>query len=442
MNLDLAVGISGPVSADANGSREIRRLAADFVRGPRPADRGDGRCPADRRIEAFLNACFGDLSREAPLQLPAARALPRHGIARELSLPADGDTYRNEYVTSYRVRNGVLHNPRSDRRTTKGTFHVCEGGLPIPGDKKAVPRHVFMTLFRQAQFPPADLLVVPLTSTQAEPVRAFVSLLLRPVVCPEVPGALAEKSMEVRFFGPGSLVSNLDFVESIFGNAGDPNLPENDAGLDAEHWTGHTGCVILAPHLTRLTKKELGLPAWDAASERQRHDGMCWRDPAEPYNDGQAFKVTCRDASGVIVTLIADNYYGYCKKEVKTQISYAANLYGNVEEEHAGGALAFPRYNLATEFDASDYRTNDRAVADLARQDPEAIEFRPEGYGVDTKCPDLIYVPHDAHASLSRLQMWWTHDAREQAVPLRPGKTYMTPSGYKVQLEKHPSTGA
>ena len=49
-----------------------------------------------------------------------------------------------------------------------------------------------------------------------------------------------------RFFAPGSLVSNLDFVENIFGNAGDPFLPENDAGLDVDHWTGHTGCVILA----------------------------------------------------------------------------------------------------------------------------------------------------------------------------------------------------
>jgi len=33
---------------------------------------------------------------------------------------------------------------------------------------------------------------------------------------------------------------------------------------------------------------------------------------------------------------------------VKTQIRYAANLYGNVEEEHAGGALALPVMRLAT----------------------------------------------------------------------------------------------
>ena len=93
------------------------------------------------------------------------------------------------------------------------------------------------------------------------------------------------------------------------------------------HWTGHTGCVILAPHLVGLRKKDLGLPHYDQATERQRRDGMCWSDPDELYNDGGAFKLACRDQRGVMVTIIADNYYGYCKKEVKTQISYAANLY-------------------------------------------------------------------------------------------------------------------
>jgi len=418
-------------------------LAADLVSGPHPMSDLVDRCPADGRIEAFLNAQFADLTGTARLRLPDALVLPRHGIARELSLPADSDSCSNEYLTSYRVRNGVLHNPRSDRRTTSGTFHVSEGGLPIPGDKKAVPRPVFIALFQRALTPPENLLAVPLTSGQSEvkPVQAFFSLLLRPIVCPEVPGVDVQKTMEVRFFSPGCLVSNLDFVESIFGNAGDPHLPENDAGLDAEHWTGHTGCVILAPHLTRLTKKELGLPHWDSATPRQRRDAMCWRDPAEQYNDGQAFKITCRDASGVIVTLIADNYFGYCKKEIKTQISFAANLMGNVEEEHAGGALAFARYNLGTDFDSQDYRTSNRTIADLAREDSETIRLQPEGHGLDTRCGDLIYLPHDTRANLSRLQLWWVQDGQERSIPLRPGKTYMTPWGYKVQVEKHPATG-
>ncbi len=176
MDLALAVGICGTAALPPEVSAEVRSLAEALADHPRAAGSHDDSCPADRRVEAFLNAHFADLTRSARLRLPVALALTRHGIARELSLPAGRDTYANEYVTSYRVRNGVLHNPRSDRRTTKGTFHVCEGGLPIPGDKKAVPRPVFVALFRQALSPPAELLVVPLTSTRSESVRAFVSL--------------------------------------------------------------------------------------------------------------------------------------------------------------------------------------------------------------------------------------------------------------------------
>ncbi|NYS35472.1 hypothetical protein HZZ02_17495, partial [Streptococcus danieliae] len=149
----------------------------------------------------------------------------------------------------------VLHNPRNDRRTTAGVFHIAEGGLPIPDDKIAVPRDTFARLLARAVDAPEGLLTLPWASQQDEPARAWVSLLLRPVVVPEVPGFSAQRTMETRFIAPGGLVSNLDFVEGIFGNAGDPYLPENDSSLAPESWTGHTGCVILAPHLTQVTKK-------------------------------------------------------------------------------------------------------------------------------------------------------------------------------------------
>jgi uncharacterized protein len=85
-------------------------------------------------------------------------------------------------------RQGVLHNPASDRRTTEGVFHVAEGGLPIPGDKKAVPKETFAGCSPGAQSAP-DLLTLPFTGTSPDPgASMFVSLLLRPVVCPEVPG--------------------------------------------------------------------------------------------------------------------------------------------------------------------------------------------------------------------------------------------------------------
>ena len=57
------------------------------------------------------------------------------------------------------------------------------------------------------------------------------------------------------------------------------------------------------------------------------------------YNGGEAFKLCIRDERGVIATVIADNYFGYCKKEVKTQISMSANLFGT---QFAAGLLKRP----------------------------------------------------------------------------------------------------
>ena len=348
INVKLALLGCQPVTIEnaAESSDIVSILAAQYQEKDRLL--GQYLCPADQRIQTFLY----DYLQDVPVtRLPLRTfTLDRAGMARLLSLPVDRDDFSSDIINSYRVKQGVLHNPKSDRRTTQGIFHVTEGGLPIPDDKLGVPKITFAKMLALALNPPRELMRLPFTSTQPQPAECFVSLLLRPIICPEVPGFTPEKTMEVRFFAPGNLVSNLDFVESIFGNAGDPLLPQNDSGLDSEHWSGHTGCVILAPHLVRATKKSVGLPQWDAATERQRRDGMCWKDEGELYNKGGAFKLTCRDESGVIVTIIADNYFGYCKKEVKTQISYAANLFGLCEEEHAGGALVFPAYDLGEEF--------------------------------------------------------------------------------------------
>ncbi len=360
-------------------------------------------------------------------------------MARELSLPVNGYSFQNDLVQSYRCFNGVLNNPKADRRTTAGTFHVVEGGLAIPGDKRVVPRSVFVELFRAALQPPRDLMTLPYMSQSNRPAHTWVSLLLRPLVCPEVPGYCEAKSFECRFYAPASLVSNLDFVESIFGNAGDPLTAANDAGLDVRSWSGHTGCVILAPHLVTKTKKELGLPHWDKATDRQRRDGMCWKQEAECYNGGSAFKVTCRDATGVIVTIIADNYYGYCKKEVKTQISYAANLMGNAEEEHAGGALAFASYSLGGDFRVNSRRYNGRSFDAVAEDYSSFIDVQPEGYGIDRSDPTVIYIPEEAYATLEERCIKWTKAGTEQRIPLSPKNVYISPSGYKIQLEKHPA---
>lgn len=396
------------------------------------------RPPVDLRIEQFLSDYLKELEDEGPIHLPARTFnLPQHGVARALSLPADGDAFSSDIIQSYRIANGVLHNPVNDRRTTKGVFHVTEGGLPIPEDKKAVPKIAFARLLKAALQPPESLTLLPFTANQEEKAHIWVSLLLRPTVCPEVPGFTPQKSMEIRFFAPGSMVCNLDFVESIFGNAGDPFLPQNDAGLDVEHWSGHTGCVILAPHIKELTKKQLGLPHVSEATERQKRDGMCWESEDEFYNDGGAFKITARTTAGVVVTVIADNYFGYCKKEVKTQIGFAANLFGQVEEEHAGGTLAFASYDLGEDFQLSDYVDEGfRSFAAVLEVYGDRMIEKPEGYAVDKTYPNILYIPEDTRISLPEQTLTWKGQDGQRSIKLLAGKTYIYPNGYKVQLVK------
>ncbi len=110
-------GLSSFVDHFLTLSREKDRVLASHL------------CPVDQRVQAYLEACLagaGDTPR-----LPATTlVLDRPGLARALSLPAGRDEHHSSILASHRLRQGVLHNPRSDRRTTQGIFHVAEGGLP------------------------------------------------------------------------------------------------------------------------------------------------------------------------------------------------------------------------------------------------------------------------------------------------------------------------
>lgn len=394
--------------------------------------------PVDRRIQDFLDKHLSFVFGDTVPRLPTRTfILERHGLARTLSLPPDRDEFHSSIVSSYRVKQGVLHNPQKDRRTTKGVFHVADVGFPVPADKIAVPVEVFGKLYEQAIQPPEELLELPFTNSQEKKARNFVSLLLKPLVVPGVDGFNRKKFSEIRFFAPGNLVSNLDFVESIFGNGGDPFLPENDLSINPASWTGHSGCVILAPHLTELKKKDLGIPHKSEASERQLRDGVFWEDENEKYNNGSAFKITCRDSSGVVVTLIADNYFGYCKKEVKTQIGFSANLYGLAEEEHAGGAIAYPSYDLGEDFRFPSIDLgSDHTFEDTKKALGDTLDLRDGNWGVDKNYSNIVYLPEKVWFDLNNMRISWKTEDGEQELKFRVDHTYVMPSGYKVRMYK------
>lgn len=450
--INLRLASMGQPTYRSNSANEKKQFDQDFIEQTnciiqsfRAKSRllADHLCPADQRIQDFLNDYFKDIQAEVPKLPTDTFTLDQAGIARELSLPPDKDEHITELLSSYRIKQGVLHNPKHDRRTTKGSFHIADGGFPVPLDKIEVPKRTFVKLLEAALSPSGELMQLPFTASQNKKAEVMVSLLLRPTVCPKVEGFTKQKSMEVRFFAPGSLVSNLDFVESIFGNAGDPDIPANDAGLDVEHWTGHTGCIILAPQLVKLTKKELDLPHYEEATERQRKEGMYWTKEDELYNEGNAFKISCRNKKGVVLTLIADNYFGYSKKEIKTQISFSANLYGLAEEEHAGGAIAFPRKNLGDNFNGSLFMKNvlkkQYSYDEMIKKFGSTMNVYPEGFAIDKEFSNIYYINENANIDLYQSKVSWVKNGKNQSFRLLPDHYYVHPSGYKLHMEKHPT---
>jgi len=142
---------------------------------------------------------------------------------------------------------------------------------------------------------------------------------------------------------------------------------------------------------------------------------------------------------GVIVTIIADNYFGYSKKEIKSHISYSANLFGGCEEEHAGGALAFPRYNLGEIYmSRSSDMVDTHTFADLCHRLGDTIELKPEGYAIDKRYPDIIYLPEDAQINIHHLRVTWQAKKTRRQIKLLAKNTFIYPSGFRVHMERHP----
>jgi hypothetical protein len=165
---------------------------------------------------------------------------------------------------------------------------------------------------------------------------------------------------------------------------------------------------------------------------------MCWASADELYNSGTPFKITARDRTGVMVTVIADNYFGYCKKEVKTQIGFAANLYGLCEEEHAGGALALPQYNLAERFAPDGTLSHlNHTMADVARVLGDAITMHEDGYAVDNTHPNVFYVPKLAEFSVTDQEVSWEKFGKKVSLKILADRIFVYPSGYRVSMQQN-----
>src|SRR5258708_248560 len=76
------------------------------------------------------------------------------------------------------------------------------------------------------------------------------------------------------------------------------------------------------------------------------------------------------------------------------------------------------------------------SYAEMAALFRDAMTAMPEGYAVDVKYPEIIYVPQDAKFDLHKQRITWPGGRTVRGIELLPGRTYVRPSGYKVRMEK------
>ena len=176
--------------------------------------------PPTCAFKSFLDAYLYEVCPGGAPRLPANTfILDRPGLARLMSLPPGEDTFTSPYLSSYRIP------PRGAAQSRQRPPHH-PGSLPyrrrrlagFPPTSRPCPMQTFAALLAAALAASPGCADAALHRRPSGAGPLFVSLLLRPLVCPAT-GTDPEKTMEIRFFAPGSLVSNLDFVESIFGNA-------------------------------------------------------------------------------------------------------------------------------------------------------------------------------------------------------------------------------
>src|ERR1700722_2886867 len=115
--LQLKLAALGQLASSFGADAPLLQIARPLLRNHYEKERrlGSHLCPVDARIQSFLDGYLTDAYPHPVLpRLPASTfILDRPGLARAMSLPPDSNCFSSPYLRSYRVLQGVLHNPSS-----------------------------------------------------------------------------------------------------------------------------------------------------------------------------------------------------------------------------------------------------------------------------------------------------------------------------------------
>jgi len=164
--------------------------------------------------------------------------LDRPALAAELSLPFDGDRFESRYLTSYRVRQGVLHNPGKGSPHHRGRVPYRRRRSADPLGQEGGARATFAALMRAALNAPDDLLRLPYRQPAGGSAPLGVAAAAA-AVSPAVPGGPREVDGNPVFRARG-LVANLDFVDASSAMPAPLSAGERTPASTWQAGAGHT----------------------------------------------------------------------------------------------------------------------------------------------------------------------------------------------------------
>ena len=165
-----------------------------FPRNRRPAARnyyqkdqllGDRLCPADARIQSFLDSYLDESPRRRPgCRRARLHARPFRPCARDVP-----SARRRQPVVALSavIPRRAGNSAQSEKRPAhhKGNFpYRRRRTAHSRGQNRRSEAGLSRSLLAAALRPPPDVMALPFTANQEEQVRLFVTLLLRPLVCP------------------------------------------------------------------------------------------------------------------------------------------------------------------------------------------------------------------------------------------------------------------
>src|ERR1700686_3487072 len=107
--INLKLPALGQPTSRSAADRYFLEIAGPLLRNYYQKDQllADRLCPADARIQSFLDAYLSEVCPEGAQRLPANPfVLGRPGLGREMSLPPGEDLFTSPYLQSYRVPQG------------------------------------------------------------------------------------------------------------------------------------------------------------------------------------------------------------------------------------------------------------------------------------------------------------------------------------------------